>query len=175
MSATVAVDVRVLVTGPLNPFGAAVAKALAADGHEVRAFGVPAGTDPFHGQGGIRVFPGDIALGGSVEPVAAECQVLVHCANLDAAGDDRSAHAVHIDSGTRYARYSAERELVSAFIALFPAQAARAYEQPLRNAEAHVVGTRKIVPHHVLRPATPADAANQVRAMVARLAPSVAA
>src|SRR5688572_4920208 len=102
---------RILVTGAANPFGAALCQALAQAGHTVRAFGVPAGEDPFHGAAGIECYPGDIVTGGSIEPVAAECQAIVHAANLDEAKGDRVADSVHIEAGTRYARYGAEREL----------------------------------------------------------------
>ena len=160
---------RVIVTGAANPFGAAVCKALAKAGHDVRAFGIPAGEDPFHGAAGISCFPGDIASGGSVEPVAAECQAFVHASNLDPAGDDRVAQGVHIEAGTRYARYSAERELVSMFAALFPAAAPRGLGDAVKKAEAHVAGTRKIVPHVALHVATPDEAVKQVQAALAKV------
>lgn len=157
---------RVLVTGAANPFGAALCKALADEGHAVRAFGIPAGEDPFHDPR-IEVYPGDIANGGSVEPVASECKVLVHAANLDAPVGDAAAHAVHVEAGTRYARYAAERELVEHFIALFPAGAPRGLGKVLKQAEQHVVATRKIVPHHLLHVATPDEAVRQVKGAIA--------
>lgn len=156
---------RVLVTGAANPFGAALCKALAEDGHAVRAFGIPPGEDPFHDHR-IEVYPGDVATGGSVEPVASECKVLVHAANLDAPAGDAAAHAVHVEAGTRYARYAAERELVERFIALFPAGAPRGLGKVLKQAEQHVVATRKLVPHHVLHVATPDEAVRQARALL---------
>lgn len=160
---------RVLVTGAANPFGAAVAKALAKSGHTVRAFGIPAGEDPFH-TAGIEVYPGDVAIGGSVEPVAAECQAFVHCSNLDAPTGDKVADAVHYEAGTRYARFSAERELVSSFVAVFPATPPRGLGEALKQAEAHVTATRKIVPHVMLHVASPDEAVQQVQAALAKIA-----
>lgn len=160
---------RVVVTGAANPFGAAVCQALAKAGHTVRAFGIPAGEDPFHGVANIECYPGDIATGGSVEPVAAECQAFVHCSNLDPVGEDKAAHAVHVERGTRYARYSAERELVSSFLALFPASPARGWGEVLKQAEAHVAATRKLVPHAILHVATPQEAVQQVQAALSRV------
>jgi uncharacterized protein YbjT (DUF2867 family) len=160
---------RIVVTGAANPFGAAVCLALAKAGHDVRAFGIPAGEDPFHGAANISCYPGDIATPGSVEPVAVECQAFVHCSNLDTPGDDKAAHAVIIERGTRYARFGAERELVSLFAALFPAAPARGWGPVLKQAEAHVVATRKIVPHVLLHVASPQEAVQQVQAALARI------
>lgn len=161
---------RILVTGASNPFGAAVCQALAKAGHEVRAFGVPAGADPFHGAKGISCFPGDIATGGSVEPVAAQCQAIVHCSNLDAPVGDKVADGKRIESGTRYTRFSAERELVTAFVALMPTVAPRGLGPALKQAETLVRATRAIVPHQVLAVADPAEAARQVTAALAKVA-----
>lgn len=162
MSAPLAPAMRILVTGAANPFGAAVCRSLAHAGHTVRAFGVPAGDDPFQGAANIECYPGDIVTGGSIEPVAAECQAIVHAANLDDPTGDRSADAVHVEAGTRYARYGAERELVQKFIALFPAAVPRGIGAAVQQAEAHVKGTRKLVPHTLLYVATPDEAARQV-------------
>lgn len=167
MSAPLAEAMRVIVTGAANPTGAALCKALAKAGHQVRAFGIPAGEDPFH-DAAIEPYPGDIATGGSVEPVAAECQVFVHASSLDAVGDDRQAHAVKVERGTRYARYSAERELVSQFIAVFPANPARGFGDVQKQAEEHVRATRKIVPHFLLHVASPDEAVRQVLATVGK-------
>lgn len=164
---------RILVTGAANPFGAAVAHALAEAGHTVRAFGIPAGEDPFH-DAHIECFPGELATGGSIEPVASECQVIVHCAALDAAGKDKAAHARHVEMGTMYARYSAERELVAQFIAVFPKDAPRPSAKSLQLAEAQVAATRPLVPHAILRVATPDEAAKQVVAQLGKIRPVVA-
>ncbi len=160
---------RVLVTGAANPYGAAVAKALAKSGHTVRAFGIPPGEDPFHGAANLECYPGDIATGGSVEPVASECQAFVHCSNLDAPTGDKVADAVHFEEGTRYARFSAERELVSSFVALFPANPPRGLADVMKQAEAHVTATRKIVPHTLLHVANPDEAVKQVQAALAKV------
>lgn len=165
---------RILVTGAANPFGAAVCQALAKAGHDVRAFGIPAGEDPFPGAANIECYPGDIVTGGSIEPVAAECQAVVHCANLDAAGADKAADVARIEAGTRYARYGAERELVQQFIALFPATVPRGFGKATAQAEAHVKATRKLVPHFLLHVATPDEAARQVIATLAKPAHVVA-
>lgn len=158
---------RVLVTGPSNPIGAALVKALADAGHEVRAFGIEPGQNPFAGLANVTTYPGWVQVGGSLEPVASECQALVHAANLDAAGDDKKAHAVHIERGTLYARYAAERELVQQFVALFPVDAPRAYAAPLAQAKAHAQATRKLVPVAVLEVA---DAPAAVKGVLAALA-----
>jgi len=147
---------RVLVTGPLNPVGAAVVRALAGQGHDVRAFGVPAGEDPFHGVANVTCFPGWVEVGGSLEPVASEARALVHCAPLDAPGKDAQAHAVQVEKGTLYARYAAERELVGAFVVALPASPGR-FGKPVAAAKAHAQATRKMVPTAIVE--TPGDAA----------------
>ena len=117
---------RVLVTGPLNPVGRAVVEALAADGHQVRAFGIPPGERPF-AAANVEAYPGWVEVGGSLEPVAVECQALVHCSSLDEPGKDKAAHAVKVERGTLYARYAAERELVGAFVCVLPDEPGRAW------------------------------------------------
>lgn len=152
---------RVLVTGATNAHGKAIVEALLQAGHQVRAFGVPVGEQPF-GELDVECFPGRVEIGGSVEPAAAECQMLIHAANLDAPGRDDRAHAFHLERGTLYARYAAERELVQKFIALFPSETPRKWQAVLVQAESHVKATRTIVPHQILRVGEPADAATQV-------------
>jgi len=153
---------RILVTGPLNPVGAAVARALAHAGHTVRAFGVPVGEDPFQDPR-IECFPGDVATGGSIEPVAVECQAVVHAAPLDE-GADRHALAVRIERGTLYARYGAERELVGRFVVLLPESPVRGTGNAVDLAEAAAKGTKALVPTTVLRASDrdPEAAAHQV-------------
>jgi hypothetical protein len=166
--------VRVLVTGPLNPVGHAVAMALAGDGHQVRAFGVPPGTDPFHGDTRIECYPGWLHVGGSLEPVLAECQALVHCATLDEPGEDRQAHAVHIERGTLYTRYAAEREPVGAFLAVFPASPGRLWGKAIDQAKAHVAGTHRLVPTTVVESDDADAVVAAARQAIAAAAPKVA-
>lgn len=163
---------RVLVTGPLNPVGAAVVQSLAKAGHEVRAFGVPAGTDPFHGLAGVECYPGDVATGGSIEPVAVECKAVVHAASLDAPGTDRQAHAVKVERGTRYTRYGAERELVDRFVCILPQSPEPAWSKALDAAEAHAKGTLE-VPVTILR-ASVRDPEAAAREVLRILGPAVA-
>lgn len=140
---------RILVTGPLNPVGRAVVTELAKQGHQVRAFGVEPGTDPFHGMANVECYPGWVWVGGSLEPVASEVRALIHCAPLDAPGDDRAAHTALLEKGTLYARYAAERELVGAFVVAFPASPGR-FTKVVAQARAHVEGTRQLVPTEVV-------------------------
>ena len=158
---------RVLVTGVLNPYGKAVATALAEAGHTVRAFGVPPGTDPF-GHPRIECFPGVLDIAGSIEPVAVECKAIVHCALFDDAGKDRRAHALHLDRGTLHARYAAERELVEAFVAVVPAQPLRAWSKVMAQAEAQVEATKPLVPHFVVRAGSTDAAVREVAAILER-------
>lgn len=108
---------RILVTGAMNPHGQAIIHQLAEAGHFVRAFGVPAGTSPFDHEN-VKSFPGDVTVGGSIEPVLAEREVLIHAAALDAPGKDKQHHARVVKMGGLYARYAAEREQVNAFVYL---------------------------------------------------------
>jgi len=142
---------RVLVTGALNPVGAAVVRALSAAGHEVRAFGVPHGEDPFHGLAGVECFPGDVAIGGSIEPVASECKAVVHTSSLDAPGKDKKAHGIKVERGTLYTRYAAERELVERFVCILPQSPEPSWMKATDAAETHVKGTKAIVPTTILR------------------------
>jgi uncharacterized protein YbjT (DUF2867 family) len=165
--------VRVLVTGCLNPVGRAVVAALAKDGHQVRAFGIAPGTDPFHGDARIECYPGWLQVGGSLEPVLSECQALIHCANLDNPGEDKQAHAVHIERGTLYARYGAEREPVGAFVAVFPVAAGRAWGKVLDQAKQHVAGTHRLVPTTVVESEDPDVVVGEVRSAIGRAAPKI--
>lgn len=162
---------RVLVTGPLNPVGRALVAGLSAAGHQVRAFGVPAGENPFAGLANVECYPGDVALGGSIEPVACECQAIVHGSNLDAPGKDPKAHAVKVERGTLYTKYAAERELVGAFIHVAPWSPGARHSAALRQAEAHVDAAR--VPHNTVRadPANPQPAVEQVLRWVSGVQP----
>lgn len=139
---------RIVVTGPLNPVGRAVVKELAQRGHDVRAFGVEAGSNPFAGIANVQCFPGWVQVGGSLEPVASEARAVIHCSPLDDAGDDKRAHAAKLEKGTLYARYAAERELVGAFVVALPS--GRVWSKVTAQARAHVEGTRKLVPTRVV-------------------------
>ncbi len=163
---------RVLVTGPTNPAGRAVVEALAAAGHSVRAFGIPAGENPFAGLPGVECFPGHVEIGGSVEPAACECQAIVHCAALDAPGDDKRAHALHIERGTLYTRFAAERELVGRFVAVFLASPERAWGAVLRKAEVHARGTHAGVPTIIFHVSSAEEAAQKVVATLSQLVPA---
>lgn len=165
---------RVLVTGSLNPVGRAVVAALAKDGHQVRVFGIEPGSDPFHGNPSIECYPGWLQVGGSLEPVMSECHALIHCATLDEPGDDKQAHAVHIERGTLYARYAAEREPVGAFVAAFPASPGRAWGKAVDQAKTHVAGTHRLVPTTVVESDDPETVVSVARAAIARAAPKIA-
>jgi uncharacterized protein YbjT (DUF2867 family) len=160
---------RVLVTGPTNPVGTAVVRALANAGHEVRAFGVEPGADPF-GLPGVAVFPGRIDLGGSLEPVASECQAIVHCAPFDAVEGSRAHRGMVLENSTLFARYAAERELVQRLVVVVPAQPDKADAEALARAEARVKATRPSVPYAIVRAPTPEAAARDVLAALAPLA-----
>jgi nucleoside-diphosphate-sugar epimerase len=159
---------RVLVTCPTNSVGAAVVRALAKAGHEVRAFGVEPGADPFH-LANVLVFTGRVELGGSLEPVASECQALVHCALFDAVEGSRARRALVLENGTLFARYAAERELVQRLVVVFPTDG-REDAHALARAEAHVKATHPGVPHAILRAGTPDAAAKDVLAALEPLA-----
>lgn len=150
---------RVLVTGVENPTGKAIVTALAAAGHSVRAFGLAPGHNPFASTPSVEPFAGDVALGGSLEPVAAECQALVHAANLDA-----QASAVQVTEGTRYARFAAERELVDRFVVLLPAERPRRLGTAFDAAEDFARASR--VPATLLAAESPDAAAAQVVRLV---------
>jgi uncharacterized protein YbjT (DUF2867 family) len=160
---------RVLVTGATNPFGRAVIDAALAAGHTIRAFGVEPGLNPFGAKAGVEAFPGKVELGGSIEPVACECQAIVHCANLDEAGKDVAAHAVHIERGTLYSRYGAERELVNRFIVLLPESPERPFGKALAQAEAHAKATRPSVVTEILKVREPTAAAQRVVSILAKV------
>lgn len=165
------------MTGVENPVGRAVVEALAGAGHEVRAFGVAPGADPFRGRAGVSCFAGVVENAGSLEPVASEAQVIVHCANLDepAGSKDKVAHAVHIAQGTLYTRYAAERELVQRFIHVQPWSPGRAWAKALEQAETYVNGT-KVVPTSIVRadPANPTAAVDEIVKLVKQIAPAAA-
>lgn len=164
---------RVLVTGPGNAFGMQVCEALSKAGHQVRAFGLPAGTNPFAHLANVEIYPGVVEIGGSIEPVACECQAIVHCSNLDAPAKDATAqaHAVHIERGSLYVRYAAERELVRVLVNVAPWSPGAKWSLALREATKHIEGSR--VPHVTVRadPANAIDALGQIVRYVEGITP----
>lgn len=149
---------RVLVTGATNPTGEAIVRTLAARGHPVRAFGVDAGDDRFAGIDHVTSFPGWVEVGGSIEPVLAERQALVHAACLDAPGKNKRQSAVRIERGSLYATYAAEREQVDHFIHLAPADPGRVYAHVQRQAIEHVETTRGDINVRILQVGDDAEA-----------------
>lgn len=110
---------RVVVTGAANPQGSAIVDALVQEGYKVRLFAVDADVAAKWGDN-VQWYPGHVATTGSIEPVLAEREVLVHAAALDAPGKDKNAHAFHIERSTLACRYGAERELLDQFIHVAP-------------------------------------------------------
>ncbi len=142
---------RALVTGAGNPVGEAIVRALLKDGHNVRLFGGgPELQERFAGQGPgeVRWHPGRLQVGGSIEPVLSQREVLIHCANLDVYGHkvaraDRHDAAGQIERGTLYTRYGAEREMVDVFVHLEPAaRKGDAFSEVQKAATEHVRATR---------------------------------
>ncbi len=142
---------RALVTGAGNPTGEAIVRALLKDGHNVRLFGGgPELQERFAGVGSgeVRWHPGRLQIGGSIEPVLSQREVLIHCANLDVYGKrvakaERHDAAIQIERGTLYTRYGAEREMVDVFIHLEPTpQKGDSFAKVQEHATAHVRATR---------------------------------
>lgn len=126
---------RALVTGATNPTGQAIVKELAANGFHVRAFGT---TEDFGDN--VKSFPGWVEVGGSIEPVLAEREAVIHAACLDEVKDS-SKYAVRIEAGTRYTVYGAEREQVSHFVYVRPT-INKINSIVMEQADAHVAGIR---------------------------------
>ncbi len=150
---------RVVVTGAGNPTGEAIVRALQKEGHMIRLFGIDAETAArFEG---VQWHPGHLTTIGSIEPVLAEREVLVHAACLDAPGKDKRQHAVHIERGTLGCKYGAERELLDQFIHVTPATPDKTYSVAQANAVATAESSRK-VPVHIVRASSPEQAAQEV-------------
>lgn len=145
---------RVLVTGATNAYGEAIVLELAAHGHHVRAFGVDPDDDRFDAVENVKTFPGWVETGGSVEPVLAEREALVHAACLDPVArgrDGKRRAAVRIQQGTLYTRYAAEREQVDHFIHVTPASPDRAWADLQAEAAAEAERLRGDITFRVVR------------------------
>lgn len=154
------------MTGADNPFGAAIVQALLDNGHQVRIFGGDASLqDKFPA---AQWHPGHVATPGSIEPVLAEREVLVHAAGLDAPGKDKHAHAMHIERSALGARYGAERELLDQLILVAPSDMGR-FEQAHRRAIEHAEAARK-VSATVITASTPDDTAQHVLSALGEVA-----
>ncbi len=131
---------RVVVTGAGNPYGAAIVRALFEAGHQVRLFGIDAETAA---QFDAPWFAGHVDVVGSIEPVLAEREALVHAATLDAPGKDKQAFGAFIERSTLGCRYGAERELLDQFVMVTPAKPDRTYSKVHANSVATAEATRK--------------------------------
>lgn len=170
---------RVLVTGASNPYGLAIARELVAHGHQVRVFGgtadvlqsIPVKSGGAAGSGGaVTWFPGDVQIGGSIEPALSERQALVHAAALDAPASDRKAQALSVERGARYARFAAEREQVDAYVVLLPTTPPRGLESSFGVAETEANATRGTIHKAIVRAdQDPAATASEVVRMLAKL------
>lgn len=133
---------RVVVTGAGNPYGQAIVDALLAEGAKLRLFGCT--EEEAARWPDVAWFPGRVATLGSIEPVLAEREILVHAASLDAPGKDKSAHAVHISRGTLAARYGAERELMDLFVHVTPAKPTKQFATHHAESIATAEGCHKV-------------------------------
>ncbi len=154
---------RVVVTGAGNPYGAAIVEALQKEGHMVRLFGGSAELSQRFPE--AQWHAGDLSTIGSIEPVLAEREVLVHAACMDAPGRDKVAHAIHIERGTLGCKYGAERELVEQFIHITPAAPDRTYSVALARAVGIVESCRTVATHVVLAADPAQTAADVIAAM----------
>lgn len=152
---------RVVVTGAGNPQGAAIVDAMVEKGYSVRIFGVEADVAARWGDK-VQWFPGHVATVGSIEPVLAEREVLVHAAGLDEPGKDKQAHAFHIERSTLGARYGAERELLDQFIHIAPAAGAKGVYQAIQEGAIQTVQATRRVDAIVVHAREPAATAAEV-------------
>ncbi|MGB0652717.1 MAG: hypothetical protein ACPGQL_05905 [Thermoplasmatota archaeon] len=158
---------KALLTGASNPHGRAIAEALLSAGHDVRLFGgEPGDLDGLEGLGGqVRWHPGQLEVGGSIEPVLSQREVLIHAANLDVLHQkvkDKHAAAVRIERGTLYTRYGAEREMVDLFVHVAPAGGDKVWGQVQEQATAHAKAARGVEVTVVNAAADPAATAKAV-------------
>ena len=153
---------RVVVTGAGNPHGAAIVDALVAKEHSIRLFGCTAEEAARWGDK-VQWHAGHLSTVGSIEPVLAEREVLIHAACLDAEPGKKQheAFAARIERSTLGCRYGAERELLDQFIHVAPADAKGPFRENQARAVQIAEATRK-VPVHVVRAASPDATAQEV-------------
>ncbi len=151
-----AASMRVVVTGADNVYGSAIVDALLAAGHQVRVFGMATG--PWDG---VQYHPGHLATLGSIEPVLAEREALVHAAPMAEPGKDALAHATMVQRSTLGCRYGAERELLDQFVLLTPAAPGRKFAKAHEAAIATATSAHK-VQVDVVHADDPATAATHV-------------
>ena len=153
---------RVVVTGAANPQGEAIVDALVQKGFSIRLFAVDASVAAKWGDK-VQWYAGHVATTGSIEPVLAEREILVHAAALDTPGKDKAAHAFHIERSTLACRYGAERELLDQFIHVAPAADAKGvYKQVHDHAILTAQETRKVEAIIVHAHPDPAQTAQEV-------------
>lgn len=157
---------RFVVTGAGNPHGKAIVDALVAEDHQVRLFGCTAEVAAAWGET-VQFHPGRLTTLGSIEPVLAEREVLIHAACLDAVvGKGKKAkvdHAVHIERGTLGCRYGAERELVEQFVHVAPPVGSKSIFQASQDKAMRTAqDTRKVDTHIVHAHIDPAATAAEV-------------
>lgn len=126
---------RALVTGVTNPTGQAIVKELAANGFQVRAFG----TSEDFGEN-VKSFPGWVDTAGSIEPVLAEREAVIHASCLDEI-KDKAKFAVRLERGTMYTVFGAEREQVHHFVYVRP-EITKVNQLVMEQADALVAGIR---------------------------------
>lgn len=135
---------RVVVTGAGNAFGRAIVHKLLQKGHMVRLFGgSPDLADAFASDGEVQWHAGDLHVLGSIEPVLAEREVLIHAASCDKPEGDKTSWAARVERATLGCKYGAERELLEQFIHLSPSHPGR-FGQAHERAVAIVESCRKV-------------------------------
>lgn len=154
---------RTVVTGAGNPYGEAIVHELLKRDHQVRLFAVDAEVaQRFEGEGTVPWYAGHLETPGSIEPVLAEREVLVHAACLDEPTGSRREHALHIERGTLGCKYGAERELVDQFIHVAPATGGRDPYRDVQKAAADMARSTLKVPVEVITASDPETTAKQV-------------